>query len=208
MKVKSCPTLCDPMDCTLPGSSVHGIFQARVLEWIAISYSRDPSQPRVQTHISCISQIGRQILYHCITWETLVMYAHPNANAEAFYGKKIACNLGICLNFPLNIYLMKQNLQDWFIHFMTLRVTCPEHPVDNSWIRITLINKSNLLKVKIWTETKGRANSHWGHKIVEVPPQGHAQCRAGSWELASLLLGPCENDLAWVIDSIRQIFSV
>ena len=36
---QSCPTLCDPMDCSLPGSSVHGIFQARFLEWIAISFS-------------------------------------------------------------------------------------------------------------------------------------------------------------------------
>ena len=39
---QSCPTLCDPMDCNPPGSSVHGIFQARVLEWIAISFSRRP----------------------------------------------------------------------------------------------------------------------------------------------------------------------
>ena len=38
-----CPTLRDPMDCSLPGSSVHGIFQARVLEWIAISFSKGPS---------------------------------------------------------------------------------------------------------------------------------------------------------------------
>ena len=43
---QSCPTLCDPMDCSLPGSSVHGIFQATVLEWIAISFSRGSSQPR------------------------------------------------------------------------------------------------------------------------------------------------------------------
>ena len=43
---QSSPTLCDPMDCSLSGSSVHGIFQARVLEWIAISFSRGPSQPR------------------------------------------------------------------------------------------------------------------------------------------------------------------
>ena len=47
--VKSCPTLCDPMDCSLPGSSVHGIFQAIVLEWIAISFSRGSSQPGDQT---------------------------------------------------------------------------------------------------------------------------------------------------------------
>ena len=44
--VQSCPTLCDPMDCSLPGSSVHGIFQARILEWIAISFSKESSQPR------------------------------------------------------------------------------------------------------------------------------------------------------------------
>ena len=43
---QSCPTLCDPMDCSLPGSSGHGIFQAIVLEWIAISFSKGSSQPR------------------------------------------------------------------------------------------------------------------------------------------------------------------
>ena len=37
--LQSCPTLCDPMDCSLPGSSIHGIFQARVLEWVAIAFS-------------------------------------------------------------------------------------------------------------------------------------------------------------------------
>ena len=42
----SCPTLCNPMDCSLPGSSVRGIFQARILEWVAISFSRGSSQPR------------------------------------------------------------------------------------------------------------------------------------------------------------------
>ena len=41
---QSCPTLCDPMDCSLPGSSIHGIFQARVLEWVAISFTRGSSQ--------------------------------------------------------------------------------------------------------------------------------------------------------------------
>ena len=46
---KSCPTLCNPMDCSPSGSSVHGIFQARILEWIAISYSRGSFQPRDQT---------------------------------------------------------------------------------------------------------------------------------------------------------------
>ena len=50
-----CPTLCDPMDCSLPGSSVHGIFLARVLKWIDIFYSRGSSQPRDWTRVSCIA---------------------------------------------------------------------------------------------------------------------------------------------------------
>ena len=45
---QSCPTLCDPMDCSLSGSSIHGIFQARVLEWIAISFSRDLPDPGIE----------------------------------------------------------------------------------------------------------------------------------------------------------------
>ena len=53
--VQSCPTVCDPMDCSLPGSSVRGIFQARVLEWVAISFSRGSSWPRDRTWVSCIA---------------------------------------------------------------------------------------------------------------------------------------------------------
>ena len=48
-------TLCDPMDCSTPFSSIHGILQARVLEWIAISFSRGSSQPRNRTGVSCIA---------------------------------------------------------------------------------------------------------------------------------------------------------
>ena len=57
-----CLTLCEPMDCSPPGSSVHGIFQARILEWVAIPSSRRSSRTRDRTHISCISCTGRQIL--------------------------------------------------------------------------------------------------------------------------------------------------
>ena len=61
---QSCPTLCNPMDCSLLGSSIHGILQARILEWVAISFSRRSSQPRNQTQVSCIS--GR----HFTVWAT------------------------------------------------------------------------------------------------------------------------------------------
>ena len=54
---QSCPTLCDPMDFSLPGSSVHGILQARILEWVAIPFSKGSSRPRDRTQISC--NVGR-----------------------------------------------------------------------------------------------------------------------------------------------------
>ena len=59
--IQSCSTFCDPMDCHSPGSSVHGISQARILEWVAISPSRGSSWPRDKT---CISRTGLWILYH------------------------------------------------------------------------------------------------------------------------------------------------
>ena len=53
--VQSCPTLCNPMDWSLPGSSVHRIFQARILKRVVIPFSRGSSQPRDQTRVSCIA---------------------------------------------------------------------------------------------------------------------------------------------------------
>ena len=70
MKVKrsevaqSCPTLCDSMDCNLSGSSVHGIFQAVALEWIAISFSSGSSRPGDQT------QVSRIVDRHFTVWAT------------------------------------------------------------------------------------------------------------------------------------------
>ena len=59
----SCVLSHDPVDCSPPGSSVHGISQARILEWVAISFSRGSSGPRDRTHISHISCNDRWILY-------------------------------------------------------------------------------------------------------------------------------------------------
>ena len=59
-----CPTLYGPIDCSLPGFSVHGIFQTTILEWDATSYCRGSSQPRDQTWGSHLSHIGRWVLYH------------------------------------------------------------------------------------------------------------------------------------------------
>ena len=62
-----CPTLCNPMDCSPPGSSVHGVLQARILEWIAMPSSKGSSRPRDQTgisYISCIWQVDSLPLRH------------------------------------------------------------------------------------------------------------------------------------------------
>ena len=64
MCTQLCPTLCNPTYCSPPGSSVYGIFQTRILEWVAISSSRECSWFRDLTHVSCT---GRQILY---CWDT------------------------------------------------------------------------------------------------------------------------------------------
>ena len=58
---QSCQTLCDPMDYSLRGSSIHGIFQARVLDWVTISFSRGSSWPRDQTQVSRI--VGKMLYY-------------------------------------------------------------------------------------------------------------------------------------------------
>ena len=69
------------MDCCPPGSSVHGILQARILGWVAISSSRGSSWPRDWTQVSCISCTGRWILYHWVTWEVPYCLDFPNRQA-------------------------------------------------------------------------------------------------------------------------------
>ena len=69
---QSCPTLCEPRDYSLPSSSVHGIFQAIVLEWIAISFSRGSSQPRDRTRVS------RIVDGHFTVWATITLISRKN----------------------------------------------------------------------------------------------------------------------------------
>ena len=67
MHAQQCPTLCNPMDNSLPGSFAHGISQVRILEWVAISFSRGFSRPRDRTWMSCSSCIDRRSLYRWAT---------------------------------------------------------------------------------------------------------------------------------------------
>jgi len=69
--IQLCLTLCDPMDCSPPGSSILGIILERILEWVAISSSRGSSWPRDPTSVSCGSCFGRWIIYHWATQEII-----------------------------------------------------------------------------------------------------------------------------------------
>ena len=69
--LQSCPTLCDLMGYSPPGSSVHGILQARILEWVAMPYSRGSARPKDQTHISYVSCIAVRFFTHCSIREAL-----------------------------------------------------------------------------------------------------------------------------------------
>ena len=77
---QSCQTLCNPMDCSLPGFSDHGIFQARVLEWIAISFSWGSSRPRDLTQVSRI--VGRRFTKgnakECSNYRTIALISHAS----------------------------------------------------------------------------------------------------------------------------------
>ena len=87
--VLSCVWLCDSTRCSPPGSSVHEIFQARPLEWAAICFSWGSSQPRDWTLVSCVSCIGRWILYHLATWgQTLII-----CSWGPMYFHSIICNV-------------------------------------------------------------------------------------------------------------------
>ena len=95
---------CNLMDCCLPGSSLHGILQARILEWVAMPSSRGSSQPRDWTHVSCI---GRWILY-CLSHQ-----GSPGISCSAFnlaWSKMILIPLALILcpilvlNCPLGLY--------------------------------------------------------------------------------------------------------
>ena len=70
---QSCLTLCDPVDCSLTGSSIQRILQARILEWVAISFSRGSSWPRDQTQVSCIA--GRRFTLWASRWAFLIFAA-------------------------------------------------------------------------------------------------------------------------------------
>ena len=97
--------LCDPMDCSPPGPSVHGISQARILEWVPISFSRGSSWPRDQTHISCIAADSLPLRH----WGSPSSYLQPLISSHTnhrilFLGIIIYITYIITYIYTYNIY--------------------------------------------------------------------------------------------------------
>ena len=109
---QSCLTLCHPMNDSPPGSIVLGISQARILEWVDISFSRGSSRSSNWTRISCGSCIGRQILYHWDTWEAQEViqgYIYPKPKYIVIF------NLRNCTEIKvfLWIFLLSHPVSKW-----------------------------------------------------------------------------------------------
>ena len=113
---KLCPTFWDPMECSPTGSSVYGISQARILEWVAIFFSRGSSQPRDQTHIS---YTGKRILQHWATWEALLYILHLQIDCSGimYYIVSNSNTLSTWWLFVINKYTQIFLPSKWYIMF-------------------------------------------------------------------------------------------
>ena len=101
------PTLCDPMDCSLLGSSNRGILQARILEWVAVPSCRGSSRPRCRTYISPVSCIGKQVLHHQRHhMQKSKWYSHRLKKKEMVELQEWEWPLGKGFN-------LRQSLKDW-----------------------------------------------------------------------------------------------
>ena len=121
-----CLTLCDPIDCSPPGSSVQEILRARILEWAAMPSSRGSSQPRDGNHISCVSCIGRWFLYH---WGFLCGSA----------GKESVCNVGDLGSIP-GLGRSLGEAKGCPLQYSGLKnsLDCIDHEVAKSWVWLSL----------------------------------------------------------------------
>jgi len=141
-----CPTFCDPMDCSLPGFSVHGIFQARVLEWVAISFSKGSSQAGDWTRVSNIA--GR-----CFTLWAIALCVHLrrcSCLSLLFSGTLYSIVIFFPFSFVFHFSYLLSYLQGLFKHFAFLHFfSC----------RMVLVTASRTM---LWTSISTRSNP-WIH---------------------------------------------
>ena len=99
---RSCPTLCHSMDCRSPGSSVHGVFQVRILEWVAISFSRGSSQLRDRTLVSCTA--GRLFTVWASRKYTHT-HTHTHTHMSQTCTRHYVCVCSLCIFHICDIYI-------------------------------------------------------------------------------------------------------
>ena len=138
---QSCLTLCNPMDCSPPGSSVHGILWARILEWVAISFSRGSSQPRDRTWVSCIA--GR---FHTV-WATSQVHIIRSTICKRKIDKYFFCikTFGLQKTYRVKNYRLGETA-NWISHKEHLSKVYEEHSKLIKKTNSTIINMQN-----IWT---------------------------------------------------------
>ena len=114
-------TLNNPMDCSIPGSFVHGILQARIPEWIAMPFSRESSWSRDQAHISYISWFGRQVFTTSATWEASPTHEVQIRFLMWIQSKK--CRLWIWLKYNYNttVVQVSQIIQSLWVHLTLIK---------------------------------------------------------------------------------------
>ena len=132
VSAQSCPTLCILVDCSPPGSSVHGISQARIQDWLAISYSRGSSQPKDGTHVSCISCIGRWVLYNSATWEAQqginIKFLIVGKLKISFRLKRCCCSVSkssLTLQIPWTAAYLSFTISQSLLKFMSIESVMP-----------------------------------------------------------------------------------
>ena len=125
---------CNPMDCSPPGSSVHLISQARILEWATTSFSRESSQPRDWTYVSCI---GRRVLYCWATREALII-GDRRTLASGLHGLSRSHRALLSMHSP-HMPVSSVSITGW-------GTKCPNLPrtglVDASWLRV-IVNSTS-----------------------------------------------------------------
>ena len=148
---QSCQTLCDPVDCSPPGSSVHGIFQVRVLEWVAISFSRGSSQPRDQTQVSRI--VGRRF----------TIWATREVRMDLRWAQiRLASYMKLLL---LSWFVVSNSV--WYHRWQPTRLLCPwDSPGKNTGVGCHFLLQSIKVKSEKWKWSRLVVfDSWWPHGL-------------------------------------------
>ena len=142
-----CPTLCDPLDCSLSGFSVHGISQARLLEWVAIPFSRGSSRPRDGTRVSWVTFIGRRILYHWATRKPCYYYVHGHAWLHSCVSPFVT-PWTVVHQIPLSMGFFQAGILEWVAIPSSRGFSQPRDRTPVSWV--SYIDKQILYHWATW----------------------------------------------------------